>query len=123
MTLVCGEVVIGEHDDRPIKEEGLKYGYKQYPAVKIARLAVDVSLRGSGVGRSLVELALGIAKGTICPAVGCRFMMVDSKKASVEFYSKCGFTILDTAENKERDEPVMFIDLGKVDLVEATTPV
>ena len=112
--LVCGEVHIDDGDERPITDEGLKFLYNQYPAVKIARLAVDKSLRGSGIGRALVELALGVAKDTVCPAVGCRFMMVDSKQDSIEFYAKCGFTTLDTADNRERDEPVMYIDLGKV---------
>lgn len=115
MTLVCGEVAIEEGDVRPIPAKKVDYNYHQYPAVKIARLAVDKKLQGSGMGRRLVELALGIAKGTICPAVGCRFMMVDSKQASIKFYLKCGFTVLDTKSNRERDEPVMFIDLGKVD--------
>jgi hypothetical protein len=44
-------------------------------------------------------------------------MMVDSKKPSVDFYRKCGFTILDTADNRDREAPVMFIDLSKIDAV------
>jgi hypothetical protein len=41
--------------------------------------------------------------------------MVDSKRNSVKFYERCGFTMLDTPENKERNEPVMYVDLSKVD--------
>ncbi len=114
VTLVCGEVVSDDCDERLVQQDGLKYLYNQYPAVKIARLAVDSRLQGSGLGRYLVKLALGRAKSVICPAVGCRFVMVDSKKKSVAFYSKCGFTLLDTAANRERDEPVMYVDLNKV---------
>jgi hypothetical protein len=40
--------------------------------------------------------------------------MVDSKKPAVPFYERCGFTLLDTAANRSRDEPVMFVDLNKV---------
>lgn len=112
ITLVCGEVVIGDDDDGLI--DGVDYRYRHYPAVKIARLAVDKSLqRKSGLGRYLVDLALGTARREVCPSVGCRFVMVESKKDAVKFYEKCGFTMLDTPTNKARPEPVMFVDLGK----------
>jgi len=112
ITLVCGEVVTDDGDACLI--EGVDYRYRQYPAVKIARLAVDKSLqRKTGLGRHLVDLALGTARDVICPSVGCRFVMVESKKAAVKFYEKCGFTMLDTPANKERSEPVMFVDLSK----------
>lgn len=114
MTLVCGEVAIGPEDPVPFDNGGVEFNYKHYPAVKIARLAVDSRLQKAGVGKKLVNVALGIAKGTICPVVGCRFMMVDSKQQSVGFYLKCGFTVLDTAENRDRQAPVMFVDLGKI---------
>jgi len=114
ITLVCGEVVTGEGDDNLVQEPGLKYLYNHYPAIKIARLAVDHRIGGRGLGQYLVNLALGRAKDVVCPAVGCRFVMVDSKKESVSFYERCGFTLLDTAANRERDEPVMFVDLNKL---------
>ncbi|MEO6041718.1 MAG: GNAT family N-acetyltransferase [Croceibacterium sp.] len=113
VTLVCGEVVTDDGDDL-LHEPGLRYLYNHYPAVKIARLAVDKELAGAGLGRALVKLALGQAKRIVCPAVGCRFVVVDSKSQAVKFYEKCGFTLLDTPANRERDEPVMFIDLNKV---------
>jgi GNAT superfamily N-acetyltransferase len=114
VTLVCGEVAIDDGDDPLVNEPGLKYLYNHYPAVKIARLAVDQRIGRMGLGQYLVNLALGRAKSVICPAVGCRFVMVDSKKGAVRFYERCGFTLLDTAANRERDEPVMFVDLNKV---------
>lgn len=114
ITLVCGEVVTGDDDGPLLQEEGLKYLYNHYPAIKIARLAVDQAYRGSGLGEGLVQLAFGRAKDIICPAVGCRFVMVDSKKTAVTFYEKCGFTLLDTQANRGRDEPVMFVDLSRL---------
>jgi GNAT superfamily N-acetyltransferase len=111
ITLVCGEVVTNDGDQCLIAD--VDYRYRQYPAVKIARLAVDQSVQGVGLGKHLVDLALGIAKREVCPAVGCRFVMVDSKENAVKFYEACGFTLLDTPANRERDEPVMFVDLSK----------
>ena len=111
---MCGEVATDDGDVRLIHEPGLKYLYNQYPAVKIARLAVDRRITGRGLGRALVKLALGRAKSIVCPTVGCRFVTVDAKKPAMPFYEHCGFTLLDTAANRERDEPVMFVDLNKV---------
>jgi predicted N-acetyltransferase YhbS len=83
--------------------------------VKIARLAVDTSLRGQGIGAALVDFSLGVIKTQICPWVGCRFVVVDSKKTAVSFYSdECGFTILDTEENRKLDSPILFMDLYKI---------
>lgn len=113
ITLVCGEVVTNDGDACLIA--GVDYRYKHYPAVKIARLAVDHSVQRIGLGKHLVDLALGIAKREVSPSVGCRFVMVDSKKNSVKFYERCGFTMLDTPPNKARNEPVMYVDLSKVD--------
>lgn len=113
ITLVCGEIVTEEGDPGLI--ETAEYRYLQYPAVKIARLAVDATLqRKAGLGRYLVNLALGTAKREICPAVGCRFVVVDAKRQAVGFYERCGFTMLDTPTNRALNEPVMFIDLTKV---------
>lgn len=114
ITLVCGEVVTG--DDLLIQEPGLEYLYDHYPAVKIARLAVDRRVSRNGLGRELVKLALGQAKNVICPAVGCRFVVVDSKQESVGFYTRCGFTLLETQANKDRDAPIMWIDLNRVEI-------
>lgn len=112
MTLVCGEIVL-EGDESLLDEPDVQYRYKSYPAVKIARLAVDKDHRGADLGTLLVQIALGTAKDVICPAVGCRFVAVDSKKQAVEFYLKQGFTLLNTPGNRARSEPVMFIDLHK----------
>lgn len=113
ITLVCGEVVIREGEGPLVAEPGLQYLYRQYPAVKIARLAVDRRAQGLGIGTALVDLGLGIAQANVVPHVGCRFVMVDSKRESVDFYRKLGFTMLDTAENRAREEAVMFVDLNK----------
>jgi GNAT superfamily N-acetyltransferase len=113
ITIVCSEVeTTAEHS---LLGEDVPFQYRGYPAVKLARLAVDTRYRKSGVGRALVDIALGVVKTSVCPSVGCRFMVVDSKRQSVNFYEKCGFTMLDTDENRRRDEPVMFIDLHKIE--------
>jgi GNAT superfamily N-acetyltransferase len=110
VTLVCGEVS-AEPAGGPNHGDGVHFNYDHYPAVKIARLAVDTNYRNVGLGRFLVEFSLGVAKDTIATAVGCRFVVLDAKQASVDFYLRVGFRLIDTAENKARAQPVMFLDL------------
>lgn len=47
----------------------------------------------------------------IIPNVGCRFLIVDSKRESIKFYEKLGYTLVNSKENREADNPMMFIDL------------
>ena len=102
ISLVCGEVLASENTK--IVEPDIDYRYDRYPAVKIARLMVDHNYRRHyKIGEELVKLALGTVKDRVCPAVGCRFVIVDAKKPSVGFYIKQGFTLIDTDENKNRD--------------------
>lgn len=114
ISLVCGEIVLER--GAIAGEDALDYRYPNYPAVKIARLAVDSDLRESGLklGKQLVDLAVAIASEIVAEHVGCRFVVVDSKKDAVKFYEKMGFTLLDTEENKSRREPVLFVDLMKL---------
>lgn len=116
MTLICGEIAASDAPQAKTLANGVIYRYPQFPVVKLARLAVDVSVKGNGQrwGSKFVDLATGIAKNEISPVVGCRFLVVDAKKKSVGFYKKTGFTLLDTPDNKARPEPVMYIDLLKV---------
>lgn len=109
ITIICGEIEVQlDHGT-----EDVRYDYAKYPAVKIARLAVDKRLRGIRLGEALVDLAIGVTRDIVCPHVGCRFIVVDSKQQSVEFYRRCGFILLDTDDNRARDEPVMFMDMHK----------
>lgn len=110
ITILCGEVLT---EGNNLLGDGIDYRYSTYPAIKIARLAVDVECRNQKIGLQLVELVLGLALEYFCPHVGCRFVMVDSKRDAVKFYEKCGFTFLNTPANQKRSSPVMFVDLAK----------
>ena len=115
MTLVCGEIS-AVPEGSVLADPSVRYPYSHFPAVKIARLAVDRRLQGLGLrlGSRLVDLALGISKDVISPAVGCRVLVVDAKSQSVGFYERCGFRLLDTAANRGRDDRIMFVDLMKL---------
>ncbi|WDR00892.1 GNAT family N-acetyltransferase [Devosia sp. J2-20] len=113
ITLVCGQVETQVQVGDQIGSD-VSYTYDHCPAVKIARLAVDTRFKGNGLGQYLVDFALGLTREEIMPRIGCRFVIVDAKQTAVKFYQdKCGFTLINTVENKALPSPVMFMDLHK----------
>jgi len=90
---------------------GAHYSHDHYPAMKIGRLAVDRRYRGTGLGRRLLELGLAISRNSVASAAGCRFVVLNSKNQSIEFYQKNGFKLVETESNLARSEPLMFLDL------------
>jgi predicted N-acetyltransferase YhbS len=87
------------------------FRYKDYSAIKLARLAVDASLQGQGVGGQLVELVIGLLTDHVMPRTGCRFLVVDSKIESVGFYERKGFIKVGAISVGDRGHTTMVIDL------------
>ncbi|EKD73103.1 MAG: GCN5-related N-acetyltransferase [uncultured bacterium] len=109
ITLMNSEVVLNE-GQRP-QETSATSRYEAFPAVKIARLAVDKALRGNGFGTMFLDWCMNHVKLAIMPYVGCRFLVVDAKRDSVAFYQKSGFILLNTDSNATDEHPLMFFDL------------
>jgi GNAT superfamily N-acetyltransferase len=86
------------------------------PILRLARLAVDGSARGRGLGRALLRFAIELAE-RLMSDFGCVGIVVDAKPAAVEFYERFGFTPIDAVEGTtaQRPEPAtMFLSLGSV---------
>jgi len=109
ITLTCSEVDL--RNGYSLQDCTHANNYDSLPAIKIARLAVDSRYRGNLIGENLIAYALSLAIDVIAPSVGCRFVIADAKTSAVSFYLKQGFTLLDTEDNQQRDEPIMFMDL------------
>ena len=103
--------------DASVAEVGENYRY-YWPAVKIARLAVDERWRGCDLGRDLVSFVVALVMKEIAPRTGCRFIAVDSNRPAVDFYKKMGFTLVETEENLAAETPLMFLDLHKLRLAQ-----
>jgi GNAT superfamily N-acetyltransferase len=84
------------------------YQYSKYPAIKIARIAVDEECAGRGIGRFLLLWAMGTVY-RVSRVVGCRYITVDAKKESVPFYEKNGFKIIKRYAG--RNFPPMYINM------------
>ncbi len=109
ITLMNSEILL--HEELRPQETAQTSKYEAFPAVKIARLAVDKELQGLGYGAKLLNWCISHIKLAIMPYVGCRFLVVDAKRDSVEFYQKSGFVLLDIDEQYTEEHPMMFFDL------------
>lgn len=88
ITTLCTHVAVQQFGE-PMVLDGFRY--KDYPAIKLARLAVDSSLKRQGIGSQLVDFVIGLITEHVMPYTGCRFLVVDSKNESVNFYLSKGF--------------------------------
>lgn len=112
ISIMCAEVALEKAYKIDDKDGADKYEYQ--PAVRIARLATCRGQEGKKIGTKLLETAIGIILLSIVPNAGCRFVILDAKRKSIEFYRKAGFFLLDTPENIKAHAPLMFMDLSKV---------
>lgn len=62
----------------------------EYPATKIARLAVQKELQKRGLGKLMIQIAIALILE--CKHGASRFVTVDSYPAVVKWYERFGFT-------------------------------
>lgn len=100
-------------DDLP---SGRKTPPYPVPILRVARLAVDASARGLGLGRALLRFAVELAERMMAE-LGCVGLVVDAKRGAEEFYERFGFVALEVIEGStsQRPKPTpMFLALGSV---------
>jgi GNAT superfamily N-acetyltransferase len=112
ITLTCSEIDLQDYYEIADCPQANKY--EVLPAVKIARLAVDKNYRNYGIGKMLMQFVVSLCLEVIVEQVGCRFLITDAKEDAISFYQRCGFTLLDSEENKASEHPIMFVDLKKL---------
>jgi GNAT superfamily N-acetyltransferase len=74
------------------------------PVLGLARLAVDASARGLGVGAQLLRFVLLLALD-MADRVGCAGVVVDAKPGAIEFYAKYGFAAFEVIEGESEARP------------------
>lgn len=90
------------------------FPYEDYPALRLARLAVDRRHQKRGIGALLVDFVLALAKDQIMPHVGCRFLVLDAKPNSVAFYERLGFSKIGHIQDGANPLTLMFVDLYRL---------
>lgn len=86
------------------------------PVLRLARLAVDESARGQGLGTQLLRFVLKIGV-RMANDYGCVGVVVDAKPDAVDFYARYGFIPLDTVEGQSDARPqptAMFLSMRAV---------
>jgi GNAT superfamily N-acetyltransferase len=105
LTLVTDTIEVKLVDE----DDGVdSYPYQKYPAIKIARLAVDKRYERQGIGRFLLLAAVGKVY-QISKDIGCRYITIDSKRESMGFYERFGFKPIKKYLN--RSYPPMYLNM------------
>jgi predicted N-acetyltransferase YhbS len=74
------------------------------PVLRLARLAVDTSAQGRGVGAALLRYVFGLAL-RMAEGYGCSAVVVDAYPAAVAFYEQYGFRAHDVVEGESSARP------------------
>jgi GNAT superfamily N-acetyltransferase len=95
-----------------------KINLPQYPlpVLRLARLAVDRTARGQGLGHNLLRAVFVIAS-EMSRTVGCTGVVVDAKPEAVSFYTRFGFERIEFLEGALADRPLpvsMFLPIGTI---------
>jgi GNAT superfamily N-acetyltransferase len=82
---------------------------KHFPAIKIGRLGVSNTKQRGGIGTIIISFVLDLAlsHNEDC---ACRFISVDAKSNSLEFYEKKGFSMY-TSKDINEEARQMYLDL------------
>ncbi len=86
------------------------------PILRLARLAVDESMRGRGLGKHLLRFVLGLSV-RMAADFGCAAVVVDAKPGALSFYEQFGFAPLEVIEGQSQARPAataMFLPLREI---------
>lgn len=86
------------------------------PILRLARLAVQESSRGRGVGRELLRFVLNLSL-QMARDFGCIGVVVDAKPEAAAFYRQFGFSALDVREGQSPARPqptAMFLSIAEI---------
>ena len=86
------------------------------PVLRLARLGVDQSAQGQGLGVQLLRFVLTLAL-RMADDFGCVGVIVDAKPDAVGFYTKYGFIPVDTVEGQSDARPAptpMFLSIRTI---------
>ena len=87
-SLCCDAIKLSSTEKE--EEFGMDKQHKDFPAVKIARLATSASHKKRRIGTIMVKYIIGMAL-EFSKKIGCRFITVDAYPNSVDFYMRLKF--------------------------------
>jgi GNAT superfamily N-acetyltransferase len=104
-----------EAEDLP---ERVRRKFPRYPmpVLGLARLAIDASAQGGGLGAQLLRFVLALAT-KMADELGCAGVVVDAKPEAVDFYAKYGFERFEVLEGQSEARPRpagMWLPMGEI---------
>ena len=84
---------------------------RSYPAIKLCRLGVDVTVKGNHIGSNLLKYIKTLY--LLDNRAGCRFLTVDAYAAAVPFYEQNGF--LPLGDETQQPTRAMYFDLNDIE--------
>ncbi len=106
VSLLMDRITLNSDLQQFFKNKGIHY--QTLPALKIGRLCVHDQFQKKGLGTLITYFAVDQAKEIAHTKVGCRFLTVDAKSGSEDFYKKIGFKILKKRNNNHTS---MYFDI------------
>ncbi len=85
--------------------------FKSYPAVKIGRFAIDLSMQRNGLGTQLLDYIKGSFVNN--NKTGCMYITVDAYRKSLNFYLRNDFVFLNS-KDEGSETRLMYYDLGQL---------
>ncbi len=79
-----------KREDMVRKKDSIKPMYSSLPCILIGRVAVVRKYERLGIGTNILNWAIGLITNVVCKSVGCRYITVDPKTESLDFYQKSG---------------------------------
>src|SRR6266704_1215611 len=104
-----------EVEDLPLARRA-KFPRYPLPILRLARLAVDQSMRGRGLGKRLLRFILHLSL-RMAADFGCTGVVVDARPDAVPFYEQFGFEPLDVVEGQSQARPAataVFLPLREI---------
>lgn len=105
ITLLTDRITVHADIQTFFSQKGINY--KTLPALKIGRMCVDDRFQKQGIGTLMLKMAFQKAINLNEHTAGCRFLTVDAKNESEEFYRKFGFRIF----RKHQETTAMYLDI------------
>ncbi len=85
---------------------------KNFPALKIGRLAINKKYQGNGLGKLIIDMIIADVIN-LNDQQACKLITIDAYQKSLLFYEKVGFKYINNNDENE-DTRQMYLDISQI---------